>query len=338
MATRATHPGPLKSYPIELFQVDSKVSGTPSRHLRPNKRPFSPTLSCIDSPAKRRLKAEEGILTRSPLSATSNSARKLDFRSPKSSADGSPSGASTSTACDTPRSGSRTPKRVPGTRVRRSPRLSAARASGVTLERPAVEEQSMVGIEVSSSPNVFVPTPAPILVPRKVTPPDRQSIHYPGFDIYQDPHIILPTTSSITRPYATYESSSTLESLASDQDLDKENLRPSRKSTKKTSTPVTPSDTSLMKVVLLSPSSKHGISGSNIKSKPVPASPHPRHVYDYLSTVHVTPKARNLRTATSPASTLVGVTPGRTPLGKEERKQMRRAMEEEVDDLGEDEL
>ncbi|KAI0677393.1 hypothetical protein C8Q78DRAFT_1002564 [Trametes maxima] len=360
MATRAARPGPLRPYPIELFKADSKVPGTPSKHLRPNKRPFSPTLGHIDSPAKRRLKAEEGITTRSPLSATSNSARfapvhfhallqgpgspakKLDFRSSKSSADGSPSGTSTSTACDTPRSGShppkRSPKRASGIRVRRSPWLSA-RASSVSSERPAVEEQPMAAVEVIASSNGLVSTAEPILVPRKLIPLDPQSIHYPGFNIYRDPHVVLPATSSITRYSATDASNSTTEESASDKDLDKENVRPARRSTKKTGAPMTPSDTSLMKAVLLSPSSKHGVLESAGKPKLVPASPHPRHVCDYLSAVHVTPKARSLRTTTSPASTLVGVTPGRTPLDKEERRLMRRAMEEEVDDSdGEDEL
>lgn len=79
----------------------------------------------------------------------------------------------------------------------------------------------------------------------------------------------------------------------------------------------------------MSPSVKESV------KKHMPASPHPKHVRDYLAT----PNVRTVHPAVSPAATLVGVTPGRTPLSKEERKQMRRALEDEVDDVdGEDEF
>ena len=158
-----------------------------------------------------------------------------------------------------------------------------------------------------------------------VTPPDPQSVHYPGFLIHQDPHTVLPSTSqNVNDPV----------SDLSDKEIDKENHAPRRKSAKKVSTPVTPSDTAWLKAGLFSPSM------SGVK-KPVPASPHPKHVQDYLSTPRprATPKDRMVLAALSPAVTLVGVTPGRMPLGKEERKKMRMAMEEELDDVeGDDEL
>lgn len=350
--TMAPRPGPLMPYPVELFSADPRISGTPLKHLRPNKRPHSPGRGSFDSPAKRRLKEEGSISsrhTRSPLSATSNSARfapdhfqallqgpdspakKLEFGSSKAAA--SPSAASESTAYDTPRSGSRTPRRSPKrtstARVRRSPRLSA-RASSVVSEEIAVEEQLVTRIEVASS-SVRVSIPEPVLVPRVVTPPDVQSVHYPGFDIYQDPHIILPSTSSLSH-------TSTADESQFDKEQEKENFAPPKKSSKQAKNPATPSSAPLIKAALFSPSTR-GAPPSVGKEKPVPASPHPKHVCDYLSAAHITPKERTVRLTSSPASTLVGATPGRTPLGKEARRQMRRALENEVDDFdGDDDL
>ncbi|KAH9850739.1 hypothetical protein C2E23DRAFT_833996 [Lenzites betulinus] len=332
----APRPGPLMPLPLELFKADAPLSGTPAKRLRPNKRPHSPGLGCIDSPAKRRLKAEEGAAgtrhTRSPLSASSNSARfapnhfhallqgpespakKLDFGSSKLA--GPPSAASESMAYDVSRSGSRTsrrsPKRTSATPVRRSSRLSGRGSSTIT-EGLSITEQSS---GVSSS--IRVSTSEVMLIPRTVAPPDIQSIHYPGFEIYQDPHIILPSSSS--------QPPSTADEASSDGEYEKENLPPRRKSSKKAAKLSTPSETSLIKMALLSPSSKSAM-------KPVPPSPHPKHVCDYLSAARTTPKERVLRAGESPIRTLISTTPGRTPLGKEERKQMRRALEDEVDDF-----
>lgn len=168
-----------------------------------------------------------------------------------------------------------------------------------------------------------------MLIPREVSPPDRQSIHYPGFDVHQDPYIIIPVARA-------FDSSEDVESAITtfDKECEKENLAPRRKSSKKTAEPVTPSETAWLKAGLVSP---FGSTKSSAK-KPVPASPHPKHVTDYLANL-ATPRERTLRPAVSPAATLVGATPGRTPLGKEERRRMRRTMEEEIDYIdGEDEL
>ncbi|KAI0775960.1 hypothetical protein BD413DRAFT_602484 [Trametes elegans] len=347
----APRPGPLMPYPLELFTAGPGAPGTPSKHLLPHKRPFSPSLGCLNSPAKRRH-------ARSPLSASSNSARfapahfqsllqgpnspakKLEFGSSNSTAGGSPTGASEMTACS--RSGSRPPKQSPkrasATRVRRSPRLSA-RVSSVLSEGPAVAECSAVQVEVESSVRVSIAAAEPILVPREVTPPDPQSIHYPGFIIYSDPHIVTPTSSSLAAPSAVAASDTAGDGSLSEQDVDKENLAPPRKRYKKASGLATPTETSSTKVAIPSPASKRAVLESAGKVKPVPASPHPKHVCDYLSAAHITPKERTTRTTSSPASTLVGVTPGRTPLGKEARKEMRKALEEEVDDFdGDDDL
>ncbi|KAI1796230.1 hypothetical protein LXA43DRAFT_658967 [Ganoderma leucocontextum] len=338
-------PGPLQPYDIHLFTPTPSAPGTPSR---PNKRPHSPAIGSFDGPAKRRLKAGEGIISpkyvKSPLSGSGSCARFAPahfhalLQGPDSPAKRLDFGSDTSdaTVCEDGGSGTprRSPKRTPSaststkaTKVRRSPRLTARTsrspfASGE--EGPARSNntgQTLTGADERTAA-IRALTTAPLIIPRVVTPPDRQSIHYPGFDIYQDPHIVLPTASSSSADLAL-----TLSPV--DKEYDKENVAPRRKSSSKTSTPVTPSDTAWLKAGLLSPSAK-----SSVK-KQIPASPRPKHVHDYLTT----PKERTLRPVVSPAATLVGATPGRTPLGKEERKLMRRAMEEELDDVdGDDEL
>ncbi|KAJ8454575.1 hypothetical protein ONZ51_g12951 [Trametes cubensis] len=351
----APRPGPLMPYSLEHFSADSKSTSTPAKHLLPKKRPYSPGMGCLDSPAKRRLKATEGAgtasHTRSPLSASSNNARfasphfhallqgpdspvkKLDFTHLQSTEAKPLPGVSDSTAAGLPQSASRTPKRSPrrtsGTRVRRSPRLST-RTSTVCLDGPVPGGHPTPRAE-SASPSGRASGPEPILIPRVISPPDPQSIHYPGFDIYQDPFTVLPTSASISSSV-----DDRCDGPSSDKEEDKENLPPRRKSSKKAANSATLSEISLIKTALLSPSSKRA--RENIKvTKPTPASPHPKHVCDYLSGTHRTPRERVPLTATSPVTNLASITPGRTPLGKEERKQMRRALEAEVDDFdGED--
>ncbi|KAI0375798.1 hypothetical protein BV20DRAFT_959851 [Pilatotrama ljubarskyi] len=359
----APRPGPLMPYPIELFfKPDPNVVGTPGKHLLPSKRSLSPGSGSVDSPAKRRLMAQEGAAVlrgaRSPLSGSSSSARfapshfqsllqgrdspakQLDFGCSKQ--DGSPSGVSDSTACDTSRSGSRTPRRSPkrtsNDRLRRSPRLSARASSVVPEVRSA--DQPAITVEVAPSP-IRTNIAAPIIVPRTVTPPDRQSIHYPGFDIYQDPHIILPPSSSVSKILAAEASNTTPDEPWPDtKEDDKENLPPRRKSSKskKAGASSTPSGTYVLKAAYLPLPSRSDRSDSSDEVNPVPASPHPTHVRDYLSTVHGMSEDRVLSPTASPAATLVGITPRRIPLGQEARKQMRKALEDEADDLHDDNL
>ncbi|KAM5535534.1 hypothetical protein V8D89_010871 [Ganoderma adspersum] len=339
--TSRHRPGPLQPYDIHLFTPTPSAPGTPER---PNKRPHSPSVGPFGGPVKRRLKAREGAASpkyvKSPLSGSSNSARFAPahfhalLQGPDSPAKRLDFGSDTSdaTACEdrgggTPR---RTPKQSPSaspsikaSKVRRSPRLTArtSRSPFASGEEGVSGSnntgQTLTGVDERTAA-IRALTTAPLIIPRVLTPPDRQSIHYPGFDVYQDPHIVIPVAFSPSADLS-----------PADKEHDKENVAPRRKSSKKTSAPVTPSDTAWLKAELLSPSVK-----SSVK-KHVPASPHPKHVHDYLTT----PKERTLRPLVSPAATLVGATPGRTPLGKDERKLMRRAMEEELDDVdGDDEL
>lgn len=340
-----SRPGPLQPYDISLF-VPAGPPGTPSGS-RPNKRPHSPSVGSFGVPAKRRLKAAEGTQTpkfvKSPLSGSSSSGRFAPAHfhallqgpdSPAKRLNLGSSEASDSTACEAPlRSlnggggGSGTPRRSPKrpsqTRLRRSPRLST-RSPGSSSGSPRQLSGGQTGADDADAAARVAPA-TPMFIPRVVTPPDPQSVHYPGFVIFQDPHIMVPSTSQFPADFVS----------DSEQEPDKENRAPRCKSSKKSSTLVIPSDATWEKNGLSSPSKK-----SSYKTL-VPSSPHPKHVKDYLMTPRTTlsAKAHGTHFPVSPATTLVGATPNRTPLGKEERKKMRLAMEEEADDVeGDDEL
>ncbi|KAH9943300.1 uncharacterized protein BXZ73DRAFT_97349 [Epithele typhae] len=163
---------------------------------------------------------------------------------------------------------------------------------------------------------------APILIPRDVVPPDPQSVHYPGFVVYQDPHIALPSSSQLAA-VALGEDHST-----PDVEVNKENAAPPRPRTSKASKPGTPSDAAWLKAGLASPSS---VGSSKIV---VPPSPHPKHVQDYLATPRPikTPKDRKLPSVAAAATGLAASTPARIALTPDDRKKMRLALEEEVDE------
>lgn len=196
---------------------------------------------------------------KSPLSTSSNSARFAPAHfhallqgedSPAKRLDFGSSEASDTTVCEAPRSSGggsgtprRSPKRTQPARVRRSPRLSA-RTPGSPPGHPGSALDGQAGADVHPVA-ARVSTVAPLTIPREVTPPDRQSIHYPGFDVYQDPHIILPVAGSTGVSIDDGPS-------ASDKEYDKENIAPRRKSTKKSANPTTPSQ----RLKALSPSNK----------------------------------------------------------------------------------
>ena len=321
-------PGPLQPYDIRLFAA-ATAPGTPG-HSRPNKRPHSPSVGSPAAPAKRRMRGSESVntprLAKSPLSGSSTSARFAPAHfhallqgpdSPAKRLDFGSSEASDSTACEalSNRGGSGTPRRSP----KRTPlrcRLSSSRKTGSPSPSATSCPAKQIGAD-DARPTVRVPVAAQVLIPRAVVPPDPQSVHYPGFVIHQDPHIVLPSSSSIADT----------ETDVVDQDINKENVAPPRrKALKKVSAPCTPTDKPRLKSSLFSPSS------TDAKTS-FPKSPHPRHVQDYLSTPRPVsiPKARDGLLGVSPAATLVGATPTRTPLDRNSRRKMRQVLEDEVD-------
>ncbi|KAA1473474.1 hypothetical protein DENSPDRAFT_839950 [Dentipellis sp. KUC8613] len=248
---------PLADLPLERFlpaPTDANIpryATSPFKQPGSNKRPLSPTGPAPFSPAKRRILEQEGLLSppKTPLPSSSRSsgrfaptyfhdlvkgpdspARKLDFRpdAPQSaSAGGSRS----------PTTPSRTSRRTSDGRTRTSPRLAARSATKqpVQSQSPSTPRPSAASATPAPAP---APAPAaspagpstsaPLMIPREMPPPpDRLSIHYPGFDVYQDTHIpLLRASDIITAPEP-----------APGKEEEKENLPPRRRMRKAATEP-----------------------------------------------------------------------------------------------------
>ncbi|KAH9966003.1 hypothetical protein BC827DRAFT_1181486 [Russula dissimulans] len=118
---------------------------------------------------------------------------------------------------------------TPRGRTRTSPRKT--RSQTLTPTHAASSSQRVrptptsMTTHTSMSPTA---TPSPTtprtitLIPREMPPPpDRRSVHYPGFDVHQDTHLALPCTRSKTRAKAEAARVRELEG-----DAAKENVRP----------------------------------------------------------------------------------------------------------------
>lgn len=255
---------PLQEMPLELFLLppNSSKFGTST------KRPVSPGTSVLYSPAKRRILNQEGLCSLTmkasastvPTTSSQNKAsqhqrftdalmgpdspaRKLDFGTPKNAL------------------GNKAPVRVavdeklgipPEVKVGMRPCL---RNHEIAEDRPSIsrstsqsqpQPQSLVNhaslTSWSQPPRHLDFLPAP----RDVPPPvDPQSEHYPGFVVYQDPYILIPTlrlTSSALSPASSaalapldeeLDDISDAEFIGSrEQEFVKENLPPRRKAHK----------------------------------------------------------------------------------------------------------
>ncbi|KAJ3575806.1 hypothetical protein NP233_g840 [Leucocoprinus birnbaumii] len=345
---------PLQDMPLEQFLLPPTTSSS-SKLGTSTKRPVSPGTPVLYSPAKRRILNEEGLsAAKSPLSAIASTAsatlshntpqhhhpnhqhntarfadalmgpdspaRKLDFGTPKNAA------------------GNKTPLRQSEEKLMPTPETKGARSRFRSREmdvdcftmssisqspsqslHPQVRSHSQSILSPSSLQSShyldFLPTP------REVPPPvDPQSEHYPGFMVYQDPHVLIPTLR-LTSPYPSSISSATLAPLDTNIDDDsdgesidsrelvKENLPPRRRVRKAPTAPVLESSQ------LFSPLST--------KSSSVPATPSRDHSNQDDSTPRHLPIFG------------VGIGSGfgkaQHPPSKEDRYSMRRILEEEVD-------
>ena len=293
----ARRPGPLQELPLARFvHPEPKVVSNPFK-TTPPKRPRSPgTPIGLLSPAKKRILREEKLFAPEPVKAPTQGSsldsksksvgtptlyRKLDFGSPSSSS----STRSTQGAV------------AVETRVTRQTRQSAA-----TNRKPTQSSDVPSHGRVTSNPTRTETrtedpalTAVPFMIPRDIPElSDRQSVHYPGFDIHIDTHVELASTRRRVLPDLT---------LQTDLDSTKENIAP-RKRAKKSS---------------LGPADLQGIDGkakSNISPKlPVGRSP------------GLTPKQSHFTRLSSNV-----LTPGRTPpVSRNAKLEWRRAMEEEAD-------
>ncbi|KAF8812282.1 hypothetical protein BYT27DRAFT_7251840 [Phlegmacium glaucopus] len=223
-------PGPLQELPLERF-----LSAHPnllSKSVRSHKRQLSPGSPNPYSPTKRRILNSEGVFApektcKTPMSlgkasptrfgdvlaSSASPARILNFGLPKNRR-GEPTKRSFMPIPTQTQIPSLSPRK---TLTTSRPVSSSAYHS--SSELPAGTEESSTS---STRPAV------PIDIPRNLPPlPDPQSIHYPGFVVFQDTHITIYPAGSDFNP-------ETLSDIETNADSSKENLPPRRKTLCKT--------------------------------------------------------------------------------------------------------
>ncbi|KIK67831.1 hypothetical protein GYMLUDRAFT_795221 [Collybiopsis luxurians FD-317 M1] len=307
----ASRPGPLGEWPLERFLPSSSKSSGPSR---PNKRPLSPGGPSLFSPAKRRILAQEGILSpektiKSPLKGygvgfgdllrePGSPAKKLDFGLPQPEA-------ATSSASTRPSTPSRA---VLSRSLAPSPEL-VSKASAKSTPRRTFDNDDFFATpdRLSSSKSSHLPPPLFNLVSRELpAPPDPQSVHYPGFVVHQDAH------NPVINPAA-------LDSLSQLEDHDewKENVVPRRKVKKAITESVEGKST------LLTPSSKKLELEKLFKAKMTPATPRKTASKERHEVTSPTPRRYGLRSDSKTGTPVIS---------EEEMKQRRRLLRDEVED------
>lgn len=213
-------PGPLLELPLERFLPSHP--NTPSKSVRSHKRPLSPGSPISYSPTKRRILNSEGIFAceksckslmssgkASParfsdvLVGPASPARILDFGLPKTHG-GEPV-----------KRPFLTQTQIPSLPPRKTPIPSPFRRVSPTYHNLSGDSTNTELSNISSI------RPVPIVIPRELPPPpDPQSIHYPGFVVFQDTHItIYPADYNCER----------VSDTETHTDLYKENLPPRRK-------------------------------------------------------------------------------------------------------------
>ncbi|KAJ7178929.1 hypothetical protein C8R46DRAFT_619045 [Mycena filopes] len=288
--------GPLKDLPLELFLPD------PNLHQRPNKRVHSPAGPSLFSPTKCRILAEEGISTgaslKSPIRVRAvpvfggdSPVRKLDFGLPKNSPKSAPVPHSATEPHDT---------RL----TRPHPTLSAFPTSASLSTDDAQEMADYFSLPPNASAGV-------VQTPRDIPPPtDPQSIHYPGFHVFQDAFVITGSPTDLDPDVL----------LSPQKDAHKENVAPPRRKPRKSMTAPASSD---LKSRLVTPDARLANS--------VPCTP-PRSLATAERPGSVTPTPRR------PDVVLTRDTRLTPKLQDSERRELRRRLAEEVDAIDDEDL
>ncbi|OAX43993.1 hypothetical protein K503DRAFT_861748 [Rhizopogon vinicolor AM-OR11-026] len=224
-----SRPGPLQDLPLAHFLPSgaSQFSKLSPTIAKPVKRPLSPSKSTIFSPAKRRILRSEGILLPGEGSLSS-------FRSqlPSSGSDIFGTPRASSTALPSPVQGAGAAQG--SSRDRRTSRRPSPK-----LTRPCSNIAS--GDDSSSAPSLRRSSrlqssqtrAAPMSIVREMpSSHDRQSVHYPGFDTYQDTHVFLVPPRQTSPSSDNEDSWSGSEGILSEREISKENIRPRKKAKK----------------------------------------------------------------------------------------------------------
>ncbi|KIM46347.1 hypothetical protein M413DRAFT_24085 [Hebeloma cylindrosporum] len=234
-------PGPLQELPLDRFLLSNPNLSASA--IESNKRPLSPGGPTLFSPAKRRILNEEGIfspekswkgplpcskgLLASParfhdvLAGPASPARVLDFGSPKN-ATGDPQKRPNLSAAALDATSSRITTSTQD--LAPSPELKPR----ITRQARVLHPLEHGGVPLDDIPPVRL-RPIPSFIPRELPPqPDPCSIHYPGFEVFRDAHIIVFSFEDNEPP---------LKKLEVDHDATKENIIPQRNRPKVTMTP-----------------------------------------------------------------------------------------------------
>ncbi|KAJ3799216.1 hypothetical protein GGU11DRAFT_527389 [Lentinula aff. detonsa] len=321
LPTSASRPGPLCEWSLDRFlpsnsnATQDKLSG----NSRPNKRPLSPGGPSLFSPTKRRILTQEGIflpekMMKSPfrerrtagpsfgdlLRAPGSPVKKLDFERTRS-----PQLPSSILEGRDVVGGSvkATPVKVSAASLELVPKTNA-KSTHRTFDDDdffATPERLTTSLSRPTAPTPFT------LLPREIPPPtDPQSIHYPGFMVYQDPHIHIPVVNPAI-----------LQSFAQDsKDCDewKENVALRRKIKKANSDPVDG------KITLHTPEAKKPEVEKLFKAKATPATPRKTEAKERQEVTSPTPRRASLRHKTG------------TPVTPDEKRQRRQMLKDEVDE------
>ncbi|KAF8195656.1 hypothetical protein K438DRAFT_1826310 [Mycena galopus ATCC 62051] len=295
-SARNRRPGPLKDLSLDLF-----LPPNPNLPQKSNKRVHSPGGPSLFSPQKRRILEEEGIFpSKTPVRLRALPVRR-DFGddSPVKKLDFGPAKNSPAGACS--------PPSAPTSAVEpHSPRLTrqnpTSDAFSTSTSIPPDNAQEMTDyFSLPSGSTSATQTPRDIL-----PPVDPQSIHYPGFIVFQDAYIV-------TGP------AMTLDADTPQKDGEKENVLPRRKPRKSATAPAS----SDLKARLASPDAKFA------KANSTPCTPGRSLAGERANSATPTPR----RTAV----VLTRDTRLTPKLQDAERRELRRHLEEEVNDVPSDE-
>lgn len=297
-------PGPLQELPLAYF-----IPSNDAAHGNPlqsgSKRLRNPGASVLLSPVKKRLLREDRLYpslepsasprrTRSSeqtLNGNLSPARRLDFSSLKA-------GGVPSLEILNDHSSSRHHKQ--STSSYKTLPSSANLSSCDAAQSCTYPEATNSSIHCASDCRILAP--APILIPREVPPsPNRQSVDYPGFDVYRDTHIELITTSSRFR----MDDSEDL-----DTDFVKENIPPRIRPKKVMSAP------EKIGPMPFSPKGKSKLSAASFPVTP----------QEFYRETPATPRVNR-----TPGLNACSMTPGWTPRAGNSLSS-RRALEREVDE------
>ncbi|KZT13043.1 uncharacterized protein LAESUDRAFT_719357 [Laetiporus sulphureus 93-53] len=339
-----TRLGPLQELPLENFLFPDDNVRLPLR--RPHKRPLSPGGPSPRTPAKRRVVNFD--TTRSPvkmdsppsasyggsrfapmyfsalLSGPDSPARRLDFSTPKASRlstvltdemDTPKASASVASSTLAP-----SPTLLDPNQYRAKPSLQ------MTVQRDNTVDGCSNGyVAVLSSP-----TPQPRAIPRRLIPPDPQSIHYPGFVVYQDPYEEAPS-SAADRGNEKGDDCPTSVAAKLEKEADKENHGPRKKAHKSTAVPAVPGAAAWAKAGLVPPAVHLEEPGEMAKSTLLTPRMKGISLRSGGGDEPLAPTRRSQRLIEQNHTSLLKASASRASLSKEERKARRKAMENEAE-------